>query len=385
MLRLRPRSIFPPAVQWAAIIVGTVVAPLCSAADPTNVQQYWLELINRMRTNPAAELERLTNYAVPGSTFASPASDDPFVNTALQYYNTSASVLAAQWSTLTPAPALAWNGTLSNTAATYSNVMVAFDLQQHDLDGQTLEDRILNGGYTSNYLELGESLFATAQNAFHGHAAFAIDWGDDDGNAGNGFGTGIQNPTSHRDDMMLPTFKELGIGFQTRSLAGNVNVTGPLVTTQHFASQFRVVGVSYVADAFLTGSVYTDVVMADNFYTPGEGVAGATINIYNNTTNALVKSGTTNSAGGYNILLDGLSTGQLYRIEAPTTGQSAQTFSLNTRTVFYQASNPGDPDVPVTYFDNVYSTFQVVPEPGSAALVLVAAITVCGFRRKKPH
>ena len=94
-----------------------MVAPVCRAADPTDVQQYWLELINRMRTNPAAELERLTNYSVPGSTFANPASDDPFVNTALQYYNTSASVLAAQWAALTPAPALAWNGLLSDSAS----------------------------------------------------------------------------------------------------------------------------------------------------------------------------------------------------------------------------------------------------------------------------
>ena len=237
---------------------------------------------------------------------------------------------------------------------------------------------------TSNW---ASRCYATTQSAFQGHASFAIDWGDDDNNAANGFGTGIQSPASHRDDMMLPTFKEVGIGFQTDSLVGNVNVTGPLVTTQHFASQFRVVGVSYVADAFATGSIYTDAVLADDFYTIGEGIAGSAINIYNDSTNALVKTGTTNSAGGYNILLDGLATGQLYRIEAPATGQSAQTFSLNTRTVFYQATNPGDPDVPVTYYDNVYASFEFapVPEPGSGMLVLAAAITVFGARRKKTH
>jgi uncharacterized protein YkwD len=387
MLGRFPSFFSSAAAGFAAAVIGTVAAPLCRAADPTDVQQYWLELINRMRTNPAAELERLTNYSVPGSTFANPASDDPFVNTALQYYNTSASVLAAQWATLTPAPALAWNGLLSGSASTYSNVMVAMDIQAHNLDGLTLEDRILNGGYTSNYLELGESLFATTQSAFQGHASFAIDWGDDDNNALNGFGIGIQSPASHRDDMMLATFKEVGIGFQTDSLVGNVKVTGPLVTTQHFASQFRVVGVSYVADAFATGSIYTDAVFADDFYTIGEGIAGSVINIYNDSTNALVKTGTTNSAGGYNILLDGLATGQLYRIEAPDTGQAPQTFSLNTRTIYYDASNPSDPDVPVTYYDNVYASFEFapVPEPGSGMLVLAAALTVFGGRRKKSH
>ncbi len=370
------------AATGLSLAVGALAVPDCRAADPTAVQQYWLEMINRMRTNPAAELERLTNYSVPGVSFANPASDDPSVVAALQYYNTSASLLATQWGMLTASPALAWNGTLGNTATTYSNVMVAFDLQQHDLDGESLETRILNGGYTANYLELGESLFATAQSAFHGHAAFAIDWGDDDGNEANGFGTGIQSPASHRDDLMLPYFKEIGIGFQTDPLLGNVKVTGPLVTTQHFATQFRVVGVSYVADAFLTGSVYTDSVLSDNFYTPGEGVAGTLINIYDDT-NTLVKSGTTNSAGGYNILLDGLATGELYRVEAPATGQSPQTFSLATRTVFYGAQNPGDPDVPVTYFDNVYASFVAVPEPGSGLLTLLAGLSVCATRRRR--
>jgi len=369
--------------QLLAVALGFMAPVVGQSADPTDVQQFWLEMMNRMRTDPAAELERLTNYSVPGTTFASPASDDPFVNSALQFYNTSASQLTAQWATLTPAPALAWNGILADTSATYSNVMVGFDVQAHDLDGQTLEDRIVNGGYSANYLELGESLFATAQNAFHGHAAFAIDWGDDDGNSGNGFGTGIQTPASHRDDLMFTDFKEVGIGFQTNSLAGNVNVTGPLVTTQHFASQYRVAGLSYVADAFATGSIYTDAVLSDNFYTPGEGVAGSTINIYNDTTNALLKTGLTNAAGGYNILLDGLTDGQLYRIEAPGTGQSARTFSLDTRTVFY-ASTPGGPlDVPVTFYDNVYSSFAVVPEPGSVALVLTALMGGVLIRRKK--
>ena len=383
MLRLFLSLIPGPYCLALPVLLTGWAAPLSRAADPTDVQQYWLELINRMRTDPAAELERLTNYSVPGTSFASPASDDPFVAAALQYYSTSASLLATQWASLTPSPALAWNGTLADTASTYSNVMVAFDVQQHDLDGQTLEDRILNGGYTTSYLELGESLFATAENAVHGHSAFAIDWGDDDGNTGNGFGTGIQDPASHRDDLMLPTFKEVGIGFQTDSLAGNVNVTGPLVTTQHFASQYRVEGVSYVADAFLTGSVYTDALTVDDFYTPGEGVVGTTINIYNDTTNTLVKTGTTNSAGGYNILLDGLTTGQLYRVEAPATGQAAQTFTLDTRIVFYASSNPGDPDVPVTYYDNVYASFEVVPEPGSGVLMLAGGAAVLCMRRKR--
>ena len=352
------------------------------AADPTDVQQYWLELINRMRMDPAGELEQITNYSVPGTTFGSPASDDPYVNLALQYFNTSASTLASQWATLTAVPALTWNSNLAASSVTYSNVMVAFDSQQHDLDGLTLDVRVQNSGYSPQYLEIGEALFATAQSPQHGHAAFAIDWGDDDGNAGNGFGTGIQNPATHREDMMNANYKEVGIGFQTDSLAGKVNATGPLVTTQHFASQFRLAGSTYVADAFLTGSVYQDTVLNDQFYTPGEGIAGAALFVYDDATNILLKQGTTNSAGGYSILLDGLQTGQVYRVEAPSTGQSAQTFTINGRTVFYENSDPSGPDVPVTYYDNVYARFEAVPEPSSALLVIAVGLVAVFHRRR---
>lgn len=374
--------IAPPLRPLSVTLAVVMLAFTTQAADPTGVQQYWLELINRMRMDPAGELEQLTNYSVPGTTFGSPASDDPFVNQALQYFNTSASVLASQWTTLTAAPALTWNSNLANAAVTYSNVMVASDLQQHDLDGLTLDVRVQNGGYTTQYLEIGEALFATAQNPVHGHAGFAIDWGDDDGNAGNGFGTGIQNPATHREDLMNVNYKEVGIGFQTDSLTGNVNATGPIVTTQHFASQYRLAGSTYVADAFLTGSVYQDTVLNDQFYTPGEGIAGAALFVYDDVTNVLLKQGTTNSAGGYSILLDGLQTGQVYRVEAPSTGQSSQTFTISSRTVLYENSDPSGPDVPVTYYDNVYARFEAVPEPTSALLVLMVGIGAYFHRRR---
>ena len=349
------------------------------AGDPTADQQYWLEMINRMRLAPAAELEFLTNYSIPGSAFANPPSDDPFVAAALQYYNTSASVLASQWGTLVAAPALAWNSALNASAVQYSNVMVAYDQQAHNLDGVALEDRVEGAGYGANFLDLGETLFATTESPFHGHAAFAIDWGDDDTNSGNGFGTGIQNPPYHRVFLMDPLFKEIGIGYQTASLAGKVNVTGPLVVTQHFGNHYRYTGSEYVSDAFLTGSVYQDTLSGDHFYTPGEGLGGLGVNVYNHATNALLKTGTTNSVGGYNILLDGLTPGTVYRVEVPGTGLAGQTFSLFSRVQMYDDGGGGQ--VPVTFFDNAYASFEVVPEPGSIVLLGVGGLVVIRRRR----
>lgn len=351
-----------PVLRWlllAAVgFVGCVTG--ASAADPTPEQQFWLELINRMRRDPGAELERLTNYAAPG-VWGSPKSDDADVAAALNFYGVDAAALASQWSTLTAAPPLAWSNALNQSAGTYSNVMVNADEQAHGLDGLNLEQRITNGGYTNNWLELGEALFAKAASPLHGHAAMAIDWGPGP--------DGLQSPATHREAVMDPLFKEVGIGFQSGAIpGGNVDVTGPLVVTEHFASQFRQTAGNFYADAILTGVVYEDTIAADLFYTPGEGWSGVPVIVYNDVTDAQVASGVTNSAGGYNIPLAGLTEGVVYRVEAPDSGLPGQTFSLNSQTVDY--------GVPVTVYDNAYVSFQAVPEPGSAILLGIAAALV---------
>jgi len=344
------------------------------AADPTEVQQYWLELTNRFRSDPQNELARLVNFSSPG-VWGEPKSDDIHIVNALNYFGTSASDLAAQFSLLTAAPPVAWNSALNVSATSYSNLMVTNDEQSHTLDGLTIDQRVQGGGYSANWLEVGENLFATTQTIIHGHGGFVIDWGDGNG-ASPGFGNGIQNPAGHRDLLVEFTLKEVGIGFQSIAIpGGNVNVIGPYVVTQHFATQFRFDGTNYFADAILTGSVYQDTIAADLFYTPGEGLAGVAINVYEDVSGILVASGFSNSAGGYNIALTGLTDGVVYRVEAPDTGLAAQTFTLDARVENY--------GVPVTFYDNVYSSFMVVPEPGSMLLCLAAVLHALAFRSRR--
>lgn len=350
---------------WLPVVAGAI--------DPTAEQQYWLELINRMRRDPAAELNQLVNLTSP-STWGSPKSDDPSIAAALDFYGTDAATLSSQWSTLTAAPAVAWNGSLAQAATTYSNVMVTQDRQDHGLDGQTLSQRILNAGYSSQWLEFGENLFATTESVLHGHAGFAIDWGDGNG-AAAGFGTGIQSPPLHRIAMMDIAYKEVGIGFQSTAIPGtNVEATGPHVVTQHFGSSYRVDGGTYISDAILTGVIFSDNLLADAFYTPGEGWAGIVIQVFDDVTNALLASGVSNSAGGFNIPLTGLVSGVTYRAEAAGTGLAAQTFSLNERSENY--------GVDVTIFDNAYASFMAVPEPGSGVLA-IASLCWLGLHFRK--
>ncbi len=367
------RAAFLPLLLAGVIGLGAGTVSL-QAASPTAEQQYWLELINRMRMDPAGELAQLVNFSSPG-VWDSPKSDNAHVAAALNFFGVDAATLAAQWSTLNPAPALAWNSALNQSATVYSNRMVTQNQQSHFLDGLNIGQRITAGGYSSQWLEVGENLFATTQNAVHGHSAFAIDWGD--GNGGSpGFGNGIQNPPLHRESLMYSLFKEIGIGFQNIPIPGsNTQVTGPYVVTQHFATQYRQQAGSYISDAILTGVFYSDTVLADNFYTPGEGWANQAIYVYDDLTNTLLASGITNSVGGYNIALVGLTDGVTYRVEAPTSGLTGQTFTLNAHDESYGA--------PVTFYDNVYARFQAVPEPGSLLLCLTPLLFWFGQRRRQ--
>jgi uncharacterized protein YkwD len=353
----------------ALVVVACLgVARPCSA-DPTAVEQYWLELINQARRDPVGELERLVNFSSP-TTFASPASDDPNVAAALAFYHTSAATLANQWATLTAAPPLAWNDALHNSAYTYSGVMIAQDQQAHSLDGLSLEQRTANGGYSANYLDLGENLFATTLSVTHGHAGFMIDWGD-------GTSSGIQSPPTHRELLMDGAFKEIGIGLVSSGIpVSNVNATGPIVTTQHLGNTFRQVGNNFFSDSILTGVVFNDAVLADHFYTPGEGIAGTAIEVYSNSTNNLLFTGTTNAAGGYNIPLVGVVTGDVLRVIAPGTGLAAQLVTISGHTTdasVYQ--------VPVTFYDNAYAGFAIVPEPGTILLLGVCGLLTLRRRR----
>lgn len=369
-------SLFWKTFRLAAltVLVSGPLTLLCHAADPTAEQQYMLELLNRMRMAPAAELDKLVNL-VDANTWDSLKSDHLTVASALNFYGVNATELTSQWSTLTSAPPLAWNDSLAAASVSYSNLMVNTDTQAHGLDGLTVGQRIVNAGYSSAWGDSAQTLFATAADVTHAHTALAIDWGPDGGS-----GTGIQPGATHRAALMDPLFKEIGIGFQTVSIPiSNVEVAGPIAVTQHLANHLTSNGVSIISDAILTGSIYNDSLLDDDFYTPGEGIGGALVFVYDNSTGQMVASGQTNSVGGFNIALTGLTDGSTFRVEAPETGQSAQNFALIARQENYgSVSSP----VIVTLYDNVYASFVAIPEPGSAALMLFAGLVA--LRRKRP-
>ena len=115
------------------------------------------------------------------------------MNNAISFFNVNLRVLNNQWASLNSIQPVAWSNQLEDSAKTHTDLMIDFDQQSHNLPGEAgLFERVQNAGYSLN--TVGENIYAFADSPFHGHAGFAIDWGNTS--------TGIQNPPGHRDSIM---------------------------------------------------------------------------------------------------------------------------------------------------------------------------------------
>lgn len=252
--------------------------------NPSADEQYMLELLNNMRTHPEEALAIMT------SSLGDPArSSDPDIDSALRFFQTKGTTLAAQWALLSAAQPLAWNEKLYNAAEGHNNAMIAADQQTHQAPGEpALGQRATNAGYTS-YTLLGENVYAFAESVLHGHAGFAIDWGGPNGP--DPAIDGIQNPPGHRDNMMDPRFREVGIRIQAEN--NNSTTVGPLVISQEFGNRAN------LGNPWVLGVAYND--GADDGYTPGDGVGNVTVRVASVTPGGPEFMTTTMSAGGYQL------------------------------------------------------------------------------------
>jgi hypothetical protein len=267
--------------------ISLLLAATAWAGQPSDDEQYWLQLVNRFRANPAEELDLLVNYRVPGTgvEFADPKSDSAQVRSALDFFGVNPTVLRQQFQNLKPVPPLVWNENLHESARYYSNLVIEKDQQSHELDEHTdLFDRLEEeGGYdTSGGGLAAENVFAFTYDVDYGHAGFVIDWGST--------ATGIQNPPGHRDNLLTVQFREIGIAIAPDDDPSTD--VGPLIATQHLA-------VDFADGPFATGVVHQDL-DSDHFYTPGEGLAGVKLELRREDGSVLA-AGETYQSGGYRL------------------------------------------------------------------------------------
>ena len=274
-------------------------------ANPNALEQYMLELINRMRMNPGAEYDILVN---------SSNSDN---QSALGYFKDNLTQLKSQRDKLKPAQPVAWSNQLHDSAVAHTQLMIANDEQSHNFPNQpSLGDSIRNTGY--QFTTVAENIYAYGSSVFESHGAFAIDWGDDDNNPNNGYGTGIQNPPAHRNAIMSNNYREVGIGI-LREDNPSTRV-GSLLTTQHFANSQQL---ENNQESWLLGAAFLDI-DNDNFYSLGEGLSNVTLNISGVSNPSFQRKLNTLTAGGYQTLL---SPGT-YRIEFVANGKTFQTSNV---------------------------------------------------------
>jgi Cysteine-rich secretory protein family len=235
-----------------------------SIGQPTDEEQLYLEFLNRMRADPTAEGQRLA------------AVTDPNILAAYGQFKVDLNLLQAEFATNPPVPPLAMNAQLIAAARWHSGDMFTNQYQGHYQQNGTIVmspgDRIATNGYSAN--TWGENVFAYAQSVPYGHAGFAVDWGTNNG--------GMQTPPGHRDNMLTPQFREVGMGI-VDGVNGSV---GPQIITQDFGTQFG-------SPSFITGVVYYDL-NQNGFYDLGEGIGGVTVNTPSSTYYAL-----TSNSGGY--------------------------------------------------------------------------------------
>jgi uncharacterized protein YkwD len=245
---------------------------LLTAGGPSPEAQYALEVMNLVRTNPAAGAAWVEQNA------------DAQVRANLVQYNVDLNQVKAAIAGAQPRQPLAWNPRLAAAAQAHSEDMARNRFQSHTgSDGSNPETRMDRAGVTDR-LRASENAFAYAESVDNAMEAFLIDWGvPDAGHRRNVLDSDVA------DDQASSA--EVGIGTARSTTLG----ASKLVMTQDFARRRG-------AKAQLVGVVYDDR-DGNGRFSLNEGVGDATIDVQNLDNGATARVQTWD-AGGYQLPLD---------------------------------------------------------------------------------
>jgi len=305
-----------PADLYAA--PGVVAA---AASEPTNWEQYLLELINRGRRDPAAEAQRYGTALNDG--------------------------LAAGTISTEPKQPLAFSPQLVTAARDHSQWLLDTNNFSHmGQGGSTPGDRMIAAGY--QFLapwSWAENIAWRSSSAITTPATAEIH-------------AQLYRSPAHRQNQMNPNYREAGLGMAH----GQFNAWSALMATENFARS----GTSL----FLTGVAYDDGrVLPDEFYTPGEGLGSVTITATRQSDGRAFSTQTWTS-GGYSLPLAAgtylvtASGPQLGGTPAPTT------IVISTKNVKLDFTPAGN-QVPVV--NSVTAGPAMLIQPGDLTLSVAAA------------
>ena len=239
----------------AVIPTAGFAQTLYTFGDPTSDEQYYIELINRARADPPAEGARLA------------ADTDPDVVNNYTQFKVNLAIMQSEFNAIAPAQPLAPNGPLTVAARGHSAWMLATGTQSHDQPTNTMATRVTAAGYA--WSGLSENIYAFVKRPWHGHAGFQVDWGPNPDNTPSP--DGMQPGRGHRVNNHNPNRREIGVGVTYGTKTGPSGIVGPQQVTQDFGTPSN-------GAIFGTGVAYYDL-NGNNFYDPGEGISGLTVNV----------------------------------------------------------------------------------------------------------
>jgi hypothetical protein len=263
------------------LFLASAIPSLASAAtDPTAEEQYLLELINRTRWNPDAEVFRLSTETW-GDT-GSPATPDlnEGINNTFLFDDTR--------------QPLAFNRNIIQAARDYSNTLLNNNAFEHEFGGTNPRSRMEAAGYVfTPSFSLAENLAFTGSTGPH-----PINQGRADQHHEALFIDGDVGGRGHRRNILITGVKEIGIG-----MAAKPNYDPPPPGGQQYNAVISTYNFAFSSAPpsnrpFFTGVVYSDAVSNDNFYNVGEGLAGVTVTAIGAPINYTT---TTLDSGGYSL------------------------------------------------------------------------------------
>lgn len=334
-------SPFNYALAVLLVIAASILPATAGTASnqPTQYEQYMLQLINRARTNGNAEMTRLGN--APSVT----VNEGP------------PTVSGHPWTINNSMQPLAWNTQLTAAAQSHADNLQSVDWQFNSgtygnnphrpnsnfPGGATIPaDRIAAAGYTiatSGYRASNGSR-PGAENIVTSSSSSSNGWSHIE--TLNVFNTAHESlfedftvpGRGHRNTTMYEVFREVGLG-----TALGFDNSGGLKESCYMVQNFG--RSSSVANPFLTGLAYNDL-DSNNFFTPAltpisESITGLTVQArQSGVTMASVAAFET---GGYSLPLSAGSY-QIFFVKADGTEHSAGTVVMGVDNVELNAKNP---------------------------------------------
>jgi uncharacterized protein YkwD len=286
-----------PAVRIGLCLVGlaAITAGESAAREPTEQEQYFVELINRTRLDPAAEVSR---YGLSSLNEGPPTlgpdlytiQDGPHQPVAINFFLVDA---ASDYAVLLDDNDEFCHDCMGTDpqdrmfAAGYVDQRSDFDF--FDIAGHTMEYGSTVGGYVPGRENLAWRVEKPSNGVINDLTA-AVEEAHEDL-----FVDALVASRGHRSTMMYGEWKEVGVGISTDT---------DDIEDEAWDSLYIVTDFAHRSDTgpFITGVAYDDL-DEDGFYTPdaGEALEGVSVAVFEAGTSTLVNSSTTFASGGYRI------------------------------------------------------------------------------------